>query len=301
MRTVVTGARGRLGGAVADMLDRRGHVVLQHLGRTQFDLVDAAVTREFLATFQPTAVVHCAARTDSEACQSNPERARRDNVDATRALVDAAHAVGAHFIYLSTAFVFDGTKGEPYEEGDTPNPLSVYAQTKYAGEAVVQDADGPWAIVRSDWLYGARGASFPKLMLTQASVGDVCRVVEDEVGSPTFLDDLAEALCDLVEERETGVFHLTNHGACSAAHWAEAIFRLAGLSAEIEPVTRVQLAADRQRAPRPSYHALLSHRWEQTGHAPLRPWEAALAAYLDQTLNGEVLTPSRPRSEERPA
>jgi len=299
MRTVVTGARGRLGGEVAEALERRGHVVLRHCGRKQFDLADAERVLAFVREGKPTAIVHCAARTDSEACERDPSGAERDNVAATAALLDAALRTGAYFLYLSTAFVFDGIKRQPYHEDDAPHAQSVYAKTKRAGEEAVQASEGRWAVVRSDWLYGVRGSSFPKMMLTQANAGEACRLVADEVGSPTYVPDLAEALSDLVEERERGVFHLTNAGSCSPAQWAETLFEMAGLNAQVERVTHQQLTDELARAPRPAYHALTSRRWAQTGHAPLRPWQAALADFLERTLGGSTPRVTGPASRTR--
>ncbi len=286
MRTVVTGARGRLGGEVADALERRGHVVLRHRGHEQFDLADAERALAFVREVKPTAIVHCAARTDSEACERDPAGAERDNVTTTAGLLDAAVRTGAYFLYVSTAFVFDGVKRQPYHEDDAPNPVSVYAKTKRAGEEAVLASEGRWAVVRSDWLYGVRGSSFPKMMLTQANAGEACRLVADETGSPTYITDLAEAMSDLVEERERGIFHLTNAGSCSPAQWAETLFDLAGLNIAVERLTHQQLASELARAPRPFYHALTSRRWAQTGHTPMRPWQAALTDFLDRSLGG---------------
>jgi len=213
----------------------------------------------------PSLVLHAAAWTDVDGAEMDPEKARRVNVDGTRNVV----ALGAPVVYFSTDYVFDGEKRTPYVESDSPNPLSVYGQTKLEGEAEVRDG---W-IVRSSWLFGWTGRNFVRTMLELARERDEVTVVADQRGCPTYVGHLAGALHALVQ-LPYGTWHVAAEGDCTWAEFAEAIFAAAGLSCRVVPITSAELG---RAALRPEYSVLRSEK----PSAPRLPhWREGLRACL---------------------
>jgi dTDP-4-dehydrorhamnose reductase len=195
---------------------------------------------------QPELVLHAAAWTNVDGAESEPEEARRVNVEGTRNVV----ALGAPVVYFSTDYVFDGTKGSPYVESDEPNPLSVYGQTKLEGEREIRNG---W-IVRSSWLFGPIGTNFVRTMLDLGERKDEVRVVDDQRGSPTFVGHLAVATKTLVELPQ-GTYHVAAEGDSTWAEFALAIFEEAGLECRVVPISTEELG---RPAPRPAYSVLRS-------------------------------------------
>lgn len=282
MRILVTGARGMLGQALLSRLAARHETLGCDLA--EFDITDAAATSAAIGAFGPQVVVHCAAMTQVDRCEGEAELALRVNGEGTRHVAAAAAAAGAAIIYISTDFVFDGRKAEPYLEEDEPAPLSVYGASKLAGETAVRAAGGRWAIVRTSWVFGPGGANFVETILRAAArrradpSSPALRVVGDQVGAPTYTLDLSDALAALAGSGRTGVFHVTNGGACSWHEYACTILRMAGQ--EDIPVERIASADWAAPARRPAQSRLSDRAWRSAGFAPLRPWQEALAHYL---------------------
>ncbi len=252
---LLTGAGGQLGTALREV----------------FPEVDAR-TREELDVTAPLAVeadlvLHAAAWTDVDGAEADPDAAELVNVQGTRNVA----ALGAPVVYYSTDYVFDGSKREPYVESDEPNPLSVYARTKLGGEREVRDG---W-IVRSSWLFGSTGKNFVRTMLALAERQDEIRVVDDQVGAPTYVGHLAEATRELLE-LPYGVWHLAAQGQCTWFEFAQVIFQEAGVVCRLVPVTTKEFG---RPAPRPAYSVLRSERES----APILPhWREGLRACLER-------------------
>ncbi len=244
------------------------------------DLADPkAVERAFEEHGPFEGVLHCAAYTAVDKAESEPEVARRVNVDASRVLAEACARAKAQLVAVSTDFVFDGASRVPYTESDTPHPLSVYGVTKLEGERAALDANpGRTAVVRTQWLYGPRGKHFPRTIVALAREKGSLRVVDDQVGAPTSTLELAPALWDVLALRGTGVFHAACEGACSWHGFTAAILEACGLrSVALAPCS----SADFPRpARRPAYSVLDSSRLAALRGRPLAPWRAALAEYL---------------------
>lgn len=274
MRIAVTGAGGMLGQDLCRILGARHEVY--PFGRADLDVTDPDAVAEALARLAPQVVVHAAGWTDVDGCERDPDRAFRVNTLGSRYVAAAAASVGVALCYLSTDYVFDGAKKAPYTEWDPPSPLSVYGASKLAGEREVRALCPHHWIVRTSWLYGP-GRNFVAAILAQAARGGPLRVVDDQVGSPTYTEDLAGGLAALLETARFGVYHLTNAGLCSWFQFATAILEAAGLRVPIEPIP--SSALDRP-APRPPYSVLRNACWELEGRPPLRPWPEALRAYL---------------------
>ena len=233
------------------------------LTRAQLDVIDRDAVRAVITG--DDIVINCAAWTDVDGAEEHEHEALRINRDGARNVAEAAGAV----LYVSTDYVFDGTKREPYVESDPVNPQSAYGRTKLAGERVTAEANPRHYIVRTSWLFGPGGKNFVETML---GLGPEVRVVDDQVGSPTFTGHLADALARLARTEDYGVHHLTASGSCSWFEFAREIFARAGSDTRAEPCT----TADFPRpAPRPAYSVLGSER----GHR-LPSWQEGLDAYL---------------------
>lgn len=225
VRVVITGSRGQLGSALQEVLIE--HPVLG-LVRPEHDVTDISAVGAAIQEFAPDVVVHTAAMTDVDGCERDPEAARRTNVLGTRNVVLAAQRAGAKLVYISTDYVFDGYKKGPYWEYDEANPLSVYGRTKWLGEEMVRRFSSRHYIVRTAWLYDGGSDNFVGTVLRLAEERDSLRMVTDEVGSPTFVVDLARAILKLVQTSAYGAYHLSNTGTCSRYQWAQEILDLGG-------------------------------------------------------------------------
>ena len=244
MRIVVTGARGQLGTELVESASNRGHDVVATT-RATLDVCDRDATIEAMRSSRPDVIIHAAAWTAVDACESDPDRAMRDNGEATRNVVDAARACGARVMYVSTDYVFDGTKPTPYVEGDTPNPTSVYGASKLAGERAMGEMD---AIVRISWVCGFHGNNMVKTIMRLMDTHPTLAFVDDQIGHPSFADDVARGMVSLVEEGVSGIWHLTNQGVVSWYDFAREVVDLCG--GDPERVTAI--ATSELQPPRPA-------------------------------------------------
>jgi dTDP-4-dehydrorhamnose reductase len=275
VRIVVTGAKGQLGVELVAAL--RGEHEVVGLDLPEWDMTGPDAPAQ-LAGLGPGWVIHAAAATDVDGCERDPAFAERVNGHGTRQVAEGCRLAGAGMIYLSTDFVFDGEKRTPYLETDAPAPLSAYGRSKLAGERAVQAIAPRWAIARTAWLFGVHGKNFVKTIVHAAAAGKPLRVVNDQVGSPTYAKDLAGALAILVARQLTGIYHLTNGGACSWFDFTREILAQSGFaSTPLSPMTSAEL--DRP-ARRPTYSVLAPAAWQAAGERPLRPWPEALADML---------------------
>jgi dTDP-4-dehydrorhamnose reductase len=228
---------------------------------------------ELVASWRPDLVIHAAAATRVDTCETDPELALAVNALGTRNVAEAARMVGAHLVYLSTDYVFDGAADRPYDEWDQPNPLSVYGRSKLGGE---RECPPDATIVRTAWVAGAHGANMVKTALRLAGSPGPLRLVDDQHGCPTFSADLAPALVTLGLERRAGIFHVTNAGATTWFGLVRAVLEAAGHDpTRVEPITTAQLDPPRP-APRPPY-AVLDNAALRLSGLPLLPhWEDGL-------------------------
>ncbi|HET9322731.1 MAG TPA: dTDP-4-dehydrorhamnose reductase [Gaiellaceae bacterium] len=251
---MITGAGGQLGTALAEVFPDASP-----LTRAEWDVAEPYPLAE-----RPELVLHAAAWTKVDDAQTDPEGARRANVDGTRNVVE----LGAPVVYYSSDYVFDGTKGEPYVESDPTKPLGVYGRTKLEGERLVRDG---W-IVRSSWLFGWTGHNFVRTMLRLGAERDEVAVVDDQRGSPTYVGHLAEATRSVLD-LPYGVYHFAADGDCTWAEFAEAIFEEAGLDCRVKRITTADFGAP---APRPACSVLRSEK----GAPALPHWRDGLRECL---------------------
>jgi dTDP-4-dehydrorhamnose reductase len=275
MRLLVTGAAGMLGTDVQAATRAVGHEVVT-LSHAELDISDRDAVASAVAGARPDAVVNCAAYTDVDAAEADPDGAGAVNASGPGFLAEAAADVGAWLVHVSTDYVFDGTATRPYVESDATGPRSVYGSTKLLGErAVALAAPGGHTIVRSSWLFGTAGSCFPATMLKLAAERDSLTVVGDQRGCPTFTGHLAPALVELaVSRRLAGVVHIAAAGECSWYEFAVEIVRASGTAVQVRRCSTEEFP---RPANRPAYSVMRSQRAE----APVLPdWHAGLADYL---------------------
>ncbi len=284
-RIVITGAGGQVGGCVADRAAREGRTVLA-LTRAQWDITDAAAAERIVQA--DDVVINCAAYTDVDAAESDQDTAFAVNSVGPEYIAAVCARVNARLIHISTDYVFSGDFGgaapRPYEPDDPPGPVNVYGRTKLVGETAVLAASPEATVVRTAWVYtGSTGRDFVAAMRRLAGRDGTVDVVDDQIGSPTYVGDLAGALLQ-VADRRTGrrVLHAANQGAASRYQQACAVFAEVGADpARVRPVSST---VKPRPAPRPRYSALSGTESTRAGLTPLRGWRSALSAALTDNL-----------------
>ena len=278
-RTVaVTGAGGQLGIDLVAALMLAGYEAVGFT-HAELDVTDRPAVLAAVADSGASAIVHAAAWTDVDGCELDPARALRVNAWGTRNVADAARRNGAHVVYVSSDYVFDGESERPYHEWDVPNPLSAYGASKLAGEREL----GPDAtVVRTSWVCGAHGRNFVRSILGALDTREHLDVVMDQRGAVTFTADLAVALAWLVGERVPGIFHVRNAGELTWWDFAREIARAAGTDPDrVRPITTAQLVPPRA-APRPRNSVLDGVAWRCAGGPQLPPWTDSLPGLVAQ-------------------
>jgi dTDP-4-dehydrorhamnose reductase len=274
MRLFITGAKGQLGRTL------RAHFANNTVlpaDLPECDITDRACVMQAVGEFKPDVVIHAAAMTDVDGCARDPDAAYRTNALGTQNVALACQAAGCVMLHISTNEVFDGRKTEPYLEFDAPNPINTYGRSKLAGETFVRDLLTRFYIVRLAWLYGKGGNHFVRKMIRLADERGSLRVVADEVGSPTYAEDVAHAIHQLVQTGAYGVYHLVNDGIASRYNFVCEILRLSGRGHI--PVEPIKLADFRRASTPPPYTPLRNFCGAAQGIV-LRPWRAALTEYL---------------------
>jgi dTDP-4-dehydrorhamnose reductase len=274
MRVLVTGASGQLGRDTTLAFESEGRHDVVAADRSMLDVGDRDQVLQAVTGLRPELIVHCGAFTAVDRCETEIERSFRDNAYAVRHMGEAARRTGAHLVYVSTDYVFDGTKIEPYHEWDTPNPQSVYGASKLAGE---RECGPETTIVRTSWVCGEHGPNMVKTVLRVAAQQDTLSFVDDQRGHPTFTADLALMLRRLAIERRPGVFHVTNQGSVSWYQFVREILIAAGLDPErVRPISTVDLDPPRP-APRPANSVLDNAALRMAGVPLLRDFREPLA------------------------
>ena len=273
MKILVCGAGGMLGQDLLKASAAAGHE-LAGFARSELDVTDAVAVRDAIAHVRPDTVLNCAAWTDVDGAEEHPEEALRVNGDGAGNVAAGAADAGASVLYVSTDYVFDGTKGEPYVESDSPAPLSSYGRSKLAGELATVEANVRHFIVRSSWLFGTHGGNFVATMLRLGGERDELRVVDDQIGCPTWTGHLAEALLEVPAGDSYGIHHLAGGGECSWCEFAREIFRQAHVDCQVHAITTDEYPLP---ATRPAYSVLRSARGGE-----LPPWREGLERYLGE-------------------
>ncbi len=276
MKILVTGATGQLGHDVAEELAKRGHESIG-VGSADMDITSEEQVRKIFDRVRPEAVVHCAAYTAVDRAEDEPELCRRINAEGTRRIARFCREYGCKLLYISTEYVFEGEGERPWEPDDTPNPLNVYGQSKYEGEQAVQEYLDKYFIVRISWVFGLHGGNFVRTMLRLGRERGAVKVVDDQIGSPTYTRDLSILLADMAESEKYGIYHASNEGFCSWYEFAAEIFRKAGLRVDVTPVDSGSFPT---KARRPHNSRMNKDKIVKNGFNKLPPWQDALERYL---------------------
>lgn len=276
MKIVVTGARGMLGQDLVPILRDYGHGVRGY-AHAELDITQIEQVREALHADRPELVIQCAAYTNVDGAESNPEAAFLINGHGTQTVALVCQELGIPLMYVSTDYVFDGTLARPYLEIDRTNPLSVYGQSKYAGEMWVQQLLTQFYIVRTSWLYGRHGKNFVETMRKLGREKPELGVVADQHGSPTWTVPLSHAIARLIETGRYGLYQITGQGQTTWHGFTEKILALEGLSTPVKPISTAEL---NRPAPRPANSVMANLNLKLAGVPLLPPWEESLESYL---------------------
>jgi dTDP-4-dehydrorhamnose reductase len=275
MRLLVLGADGQLGSDVVRLLSPTVEVTARTAD--ELDVTDRTRLRQAVKASCPDVVINCAAYTAVDRAETEQDAAYRVNVLGARNVAQAARGVGARVVYFSTDYVFDGTATEPYGEDATTGPLSVYGRTKLLGEQATREADPDHLILRLAWLYGSMGRNFVRTVLRLARAKDELRIVDDQVGSPTFTEDVVHQLWTAIEDGCSGTYHCVNTGQASWHALASHIVRRLGLNVPVVPIRTVDYPTP---ARRPAYSVLADRKFDLEQLNGMRPWEDALDNFL---------------------
>jgi dTDP-4-dehydrorhamnose reductase len=299
MKVFVTGVAGQLGHDVMNELAKRGYEGIgtdlapayngvadgspvTEMPYVSLDITDAAAVSETISRLHPDVIVHCAAWTAVDAAEDEANQAKvmAINVDGTQYLADAAKAVGAKMVYISTDYVFDGQGTDPWKpDCKDYAPLNVYGKSKLGGELAVSKTLDRYFIVRIAWVFGRNGKNFIRTMLNVGKTHPEVRVVDDQIGTPTYTYDLARLLVDMIETDKYGYYHATNEGGyISWYDFTKEIYRQAGLDTKVTPVTTAEYGLS--RAARPFNSRLDKAKLRENGFTPLPDWKDALHRFL---------------------
>lgn len=297
MKVFVTGVGGQLGHDVVNELAARGHEAIgsdiapEYAGiqdgtavtiapYVQLDITDEALVYRMLSEIKPDAVIHCAAWTAVDAAEDNEEKVRAVNAQGTENIAKACKVLGCKMMYISTDYVFNGQGEAPWQpDCKDYEPLSVYGRTKLEGELAVSRELDKYFIVRIAWVFGLNGKNFIRTMLGLGQKYESLRVVNDQIGTPTYTLDLARLLIDMIETEKYGYYHATNEGGyISWADYAKEIFRQAGMETKVTPVTTAEYGLS--KAVRPFNSRLDKSKLIEQGFEPLPAWQDAVKRYL---------------------
>ncbi len=278
MKVLVTGVKGQLGYDVVKELEKRGMTAIG-VDIEEMDITDAGSVEQVITEAAPDAVIHCAAYTAVDAAEDNVELCRKVNAEGPRNIARVCKKLDMKMIQISTDYVFDGLGERPWEPEDEAAPQSIYGLTKYEGEQAVRELLDKYFIVRIAWVFGVNGKNFVKTMLNLGKTRDSLTVVCDQFGSPTYTYDLARLLVDMVQTDKYGIYHATNEGYCNWYEFACEIFRQAGMTVKVSPVTSDQYPA---KAKRPYNSRMSKDKLTENGFERLPEWKDALSRYLKE-------------------
>ena len=286
MKVLVIGSHGMLGKDLANRLsslsDQKnpGNEVIA-VDHEHVDITHGEDTSKFVIEVKPDVIVNCAAFSNVDACETQISEAFAVNATGARNVALAGKQTGAKIIHISTDYVFDGNKNQPYIETDKPDPISVYGKSKLEGELAVQEIGGNYVIIRTAWLFGPFRKNFVTAMLELGRKNRSVSVVTDQHGSPTYTADLSDAIQTAISKDLRGIYHVTNSGACSRYEWARKIFELTGNQVSVISLK----TADYKRAARvPQNSSLDCTKYTTTTGQKMRSWQEALREYIFKAL-----------------
>lgn len=278
MKYLITGAQGQLGHDIINELKKRNELDCYAPGMEEMDITNKEIVRELIGKYNPDVIFHCAAYTAVDKAEENKELCYDVNVNGTKNIVEAAKECNAKVVYISTDYVFDGTKDGVYLPEDKTNPVNYYGYTKLCGEEAVSKLEDH-LIVRISWVFGINGNNFIKTMLRLAETKKELSVVSDQIGSPTYTEDLSRLLVDMVHKNKKGIFHATNEGYCSWNEFAKYIFEVTGNDIMVNEI----LTKDyKTLATRPLNSRMSKDKLDEEGLDKLPTWQDATKRFCKQ-------------------
>lgn len=275
MKFLITGVEGQLGHDINLELSRRGYSDILAPSIKEMDLTDEDAVREKILEFRPDVVFHCAAYTAVDKAEEQKELCYDVNVNGSKYIANYGNEVGAKVIYISTDYVFDGTKDGIYEVDDKVNPVNYYGETKYLGEEAIKKCDN-YIITRISWVFGINGKNFIRTMLKLAETKNEISVVSDQVGSPTYTEDLSKVLVDMALSDKVGIYHVTNEGYCSWYEFAKYIFDVNDINMQVNPIMTKDY---KTVAARPLNSRMNKEKLDNDGFERLPDWKDAVKRY----------------------
>lgn len=276
MKVLITGSGGQLGTSLQRYLHDMKYTVISPT-HDIMDITNEAQVRTFFGENRPDAVVHCASYNFVDLAEKQVEKCRKTNVYGTKVVADQCKKMGVYLIYISSDYVFDGEKQEEYLTTDCKNPLSVYGKSKSDAEDIVLQANAANAVLRTSWLFGPSKRNFVESILTIGKSKSRIYVVDDQIGSPTFTEDLSVLIEQMIRQRNVGIYHGTNEGSCTRARFAVEILRLAGLCTTVVPISSAEYVCE---AKRPKNSQLNKKCLDENGLSRLPTWQNALDRYM---------------------
>lgn len=283
MKILVTGANGQLGWGVIKELQKQ-NVECYGVTRKDFDIIDFVATEKFIADYMPDIVIHCAAYTAVDKAEDEQGLCYLVNASATENIAEICKKINAKMLYISTDYVFDGTKDGFYEVDDKPNPINVYGKTKLLGEQAVQRILDKYFIVRISWVFGEHGNNFVKTMLRLGKDHKEINVVADQYGSPTYTADLALLLIEMIQTEKYGIYHATNEGVCTWAEFAEEIFKITDMDVNVRCISTSEYPT---MAKRPLNSKMSKNSLQLNGFNPLKNWQNSLRKFIKESKINE--------------
>ena len=297
MKFFITGIGGQLGHDIDLELRKRGYTDIMAPRASEVDITNRDKVMEVINEYRPDVIFHCAAWTAVDKAEEMEQECYNVNVVGTKNITDASIGVGAKILYMSTDYVFDGTKDGIYTEEDKVNPMSVYGRTKYLGEEEVRRNPNHY-ITRISWVFGINGNNFIKTMLKLSDNHDKLTVVSDHVGSPTYTKDLAKLLVDMSLTDKYGTYHVTNEEYCSWAEFADYIFKSNGKDTKVIPVTTEEYYKGKDMskiATRPFNSKLDKSKLSNNGFDRLPSWKDATDRYCQELVDAKILVRKKDR------
>ena len=279
MKVLVTGVKGQLGYDVVRELQSRGHEAIG-VDIEEMDITYETAVSRVMEETAPEAVIHCSAFTAVDRAEEEQELCYKVNVQGTENIAKMCQKLGCKMLYLSTDYIFSGEGQRPWEPEDTPSPLNSYGQSKYQGEVALRQYVDKYFIVRISWVFGINGNNFIKTMLRLGKENGAVKVVDDQIGSPTYTFDLAKLLVDMIETEQYGAYHATNEGICSWYEFAKEIFQEANMKeVTVTPVSSEEFPV---KAKRPKNSRMSKEKLVQNGFSLLPSWQDAVKRYIEE-------------------
>ena len=274
MKILITGAYGMLGSDLRETLKDHELFIAGH---KDLDIADQNKVMNYILEKSPEIVINAAAYTAVDNCETDYTNAYSVNAIGPKNLAIACNKINIPLIHISTDYVFDGNKRTPLTEEDTLGPKTAYGKTKLEGEKMIQENTKKYFILRTAWLYGIHGKNFVQTMLNLSKKNNELKVVNDQIGSPTYSKDLAIAISELLNSDKYGIYHVTNKGEISWYDFSKKIFELSNINIKVNPVSTEEFP---RPAPRPHYSVLSNQKWINAGFTPMRNYDEALKEYL---------------------